>query len=158
MIDKIEVRDIQFLQNPEKPELSLTLKLIDYFGWWDKNNNGLVDSIEWRVLDEYFESFYLQQGIKAIRLGGHGDITMTNFLWGHTKQSSHVPSPLYYKNNVYTIRDGGVLSCFNSENGTLLFEDRIGIPGAYFSSPVVANGKIYVASRNGKVTVIEAGD
>jgi outer membrane protein assembly factor BamB len=34
----------------------------------------------------------------------------------------------------------------------------LGASGAYFSSPIAANGRIYVASRNGIVTVIEAGD
>jgi outer membrane protein assembly factor BamB len=31
-------------------------------------------------------------------------------------------------------------------------------PGAYFSSPIAANGRIYIASRNGIVTVFDSGE
>jgi outer membrane protein assembly factor BamB len=55
------------------------------------------------------------------------------------------------------IRDGGLISCFDSESGKLLYRDRLGATGAYFSSPIAANGKIFIASRNGIVTVLEAG-
>jgi outer membrane protein assembly factor BamB len=158
LIDKNEIKDVQFLQYPEKPEISPKLSMINFFGMWDRNNNGLIDSTEWRVMDEFMNSFYLQQGIRAIRLGGQGDVSMTNFLWGHSKQASHIPSPLYYNNYVYMIRDGGIVSCSNAEDGKLLYEEKLGVPGAYFSSPVAANGRIYVTSRNGIVTVIEAGD
>ena len=67
-------------------------------------------------------------------------------------------TPLYYNNFVYVIRDGGIISCFHSESGELLYQERLGVAGAYFSSPVAASGRIYIASRNGIVTVIEAGD
>jgi outer membrane protein assembly factor BamB len=158
LIDKNEIKDVQFLQYPEKPEISPKLSMIDFFGMWDRNNNGLIDSTEWRMMDEFMNSFYLQQGLRAIRLGGQGDVSMTNFLWGHSKLSSHICSPLYYNNYVYMIRDGGIISCSDAEDGKLLYEEKLGAPGAYFSSPVAANGRIYVASRNGIVTVIEAGD
>jgi len=158
MIDKNEVKDVHILQYPEKPEVSLTLYMTDFFGMWDRNNNGLIDSTEWRMFGEFMNSFYLQQGIKAIRLGGKGDVTMANFLWGHSEQAAHVPSPLYYNNKIYVVRDGGIISCFNPDDGKLFYEEKVGIPGAYFSSPVAANGKIYLASRKGVVTVIEAGE
>ena len=56
------------------------------------------------------------------------------------------------------VKSGGILSCFHAATGDLLFQERIGAAGAYFSSPVAVNNKIYLASRNGIVTVIEAGD
>jgi len=56
------------------------------------------------------------------------------------------------------VKNGGVISCFNAENGQLLYQEKLGAPGTYFSSPVVANNRIYIASRNGIVTVFETGD
>ena len=103
-----------------------------------------------------FESFYQKQGIKAIKLGGEGDVTIEHFLWGSTDNVPHVTSPLIYKNRVYMIRSGGILSCFQADKGNLLFYERIGAAGAYFASPVASNGRIYFASRNGIITVIEA--
>jgi outer membrane protein assembly factor BamB len=34
----------------------------------------------------------------------------------------------------------------------------LGASGAYFSSPIAANGRIYIASLNGIVTVFKAGE
>ncbi len=56
------------------------------------------------------------------------------------------------------IRDGGIISCFDSESGRLLYRGKSNAPGAYFSSPVAAKSKIYIASRNGIVTVFDSGE
>jgi len=157
-IDKKEIKDFQFKQYPEKPELSLQISMIDYFGLWDMNKDEFIDSTEWKIADKYLDSFYVKQGVKAIRLGGQGDISLDNFLWGNSEQPSHVCSPLYYNNNVYMIRDGGIISCFHSESGKLLYRERLGTTGAYFSSPIAAGGRIYIASRNGIITVLDDGD
>ena len=46
----------------------------------------------------------------------------------------------------------------NAESGELLFRERLGASGPYFSSPIAANGRIYIASLNGIITVFKAGD
>jgi outer membrane protein assembly factor BamB len=56
------------------------------------------------------------------------------------------------------IRDGGIISCLQSESGKLLYRGKLNTPGAYFSSPIAAKGRIYVASRNGIVTVLDSGE
>ncbi len=158
MIDKKEIMDFQFRMYPENPELSERIPIVDAFGVWDKNNDESIDSIEWKIVEEDLKSYYPRQGVKAIRLGGKGDISLNNLLWSNPDQVAHVSSPLYYNNHVYMIRDGGIFSCFNAESGKLLYRERLGATSAYFSSPIAANRRIYIASRNGVVTVIEAGD
>ena len=51
-----------------------------------------------------------------------------------------------------------ICSCFHAESGDLVFQEKLGAAGSYFASPVAVNNKIYIASRNGIVFVIEAGD
>jgi outer membrane protein assembly factor BamB len=46
----------------------------------------------------------------------------------------------------------------DAESSKVLYRGKSGAPGAYFSSPVAAGGKIFIASRNGIVTVFEAGE
>jgi outer membrane protein assembly factor BamB len=158
-IDKKEMEDFQFLWYPEKPEVSKTLFINDYMGeWLDKNNDNYYDETEWKVLIEFMESYREKQGLKAIKLGGKGDISISNYVWGYPEQASHVSSPLYYKNHVYIIKDGGIVSCFNAEDGKLLYQESLGAAGAYFTSPIAVNDRIYIASRNGIVTVFESGD
>jgi outer membrane protein assembly factor BamB len=56
------------------------------------------------------------------------------------------------------IKDGGILSCSDAGTGRLLYRTRLGSGGAYFSSPVAGDGKIYFASYSGVVVVVAAGD
>jgi outer membrane protein assembly factor BamB len=100
----------------------------------------------------------LKPCIKAIKLGGQGDVSSTNLIWCSPELPSHVSSPLLYNNRYYIIRDGGILSCLNAENGKLIYQEQLEATGAYFSSPVAANGRIYIISKNGIITVAEAGD
>jgi outer membrane protein assembly factor BamB len=125
---------------------------------WDSNKDNLIDSLEWNNMNLSFASFYEKQGIKAIRLGGSGDLSLNSLLWGNPELVSHVSSPLYYNNHVYMIRDGGIISCFDSESGKLLFREKLGTTGAFFASPVAASGRIYIAARNGMVTIVGAGE
>ena len=157
-IDTLECKDFELLMYPEKPEVSAKFSMSDIFWFWDKNSDSYIDSTEWRILENYLKSFSVKEGIKAIRLGGKGDISLTNFIWGNSEQASHVSSPLYYNNHVYMIRDGGVISCFDAQNGKVIYRGKTAAAGAYFSSPVAAGGKIFIASRNGIVTVIDAGE
>ena len=157
-IDTVECKDFTFLMYPEKPEVSPKVSMSDAFWFWDKNSDSYIDSTEWRIMEDYLKSFSVKEGIKAIRLGGKGDISLTNFVWGNPEQASHVSSPLYYNNHVYMIRDGGIISCFDAQNGKVIYRGKTGATGAYFSSPVAAGGKIYIASRNGIVTVIDTGE
>ena len=125
---------------------------------FDKIKDGMLDSTEWRGINQYFDSFLNKVGVRAIKLGGNGDISLTNYVWGNSEMPPHLPSPLYYNGRIYTIRDGGLFSCFNAENGKVSYREKLGVSGSYFASPVEAGGRIYIASRNGNVTVVEAGD
>src|SRR6266576_7104224 len=45
----------------------------------------------------------------------------------------------------------------SADTGELLYDERLGTLGYYYSSPVAADHRIYVASAEGVVTVIDAG-
>jgi len=50
------------------------------------------------------------------------------------------------------------MSSYDAKTGTPHFEqERLNAIGNYYASPVAADGKIYVVSLNGKVTVLNAG-
>ena len=159
LIDKEELTGFEFNMYPEKgEEVSENMRAVDWFWWYDQNADSFIDSTEWTGLLELCESSYLQQGIKAIRLDGEGDITLSKLVWHEPEHVPHVTSPLYYRDRVYMIKSGGILSCFNADSGDLLYAQTIGAAGAYFASPIAANGKIYFTSRNGVITVIEDGE
>ncbi len=96
--------------------------------------------------------------IMAVRLGGRGDMTETSVLWQHFKALPNATSPLLYNGVVYLMKEGGILTSLNARTGAVIKQGRL--PGAldyYYASPVAADGKIYVTSQAGHVTVLEAG-
>lgn len=80
-------------------------------------------------------------------------------LWKYDKSFTGViPSPLLYNGVLYVVKNGGILTSFDPQTGKVLKADRI--PGAisgYSSSPVAADGKLFLPSEEGKVAVLKAG-
>ncbi|MGZ0165010.1 MAG: outer membrane protein assembly factor BamB family protein [Planctomycetales bacterium] len=94
--------------------------------------------------------------ILAVRGGGRGDVTATHVLWKHpTKHTDHIVSPLITDGRMLLIKGGGIATCFDTKGGESLYGPvRIQNAGNYFASPVLADGKIFVAGENGNVVVL----
>lgn len=127
-------------------------------GNWDMqdlNKDGLFDEKDW----EYYRMRRTSSNsAMAIKLGGSGDVTNTHVLWRYQKSLPDVPAVLLYKNALYLIRNGGILQTLDPATGNLLKQGRL--PHAldeYYASPVAGDGKIYLISRNGNVSVLKAG-
>jgi hypothetical protein len=55
------------------------------------------------------------------------------------------------------VKTGGIVTSLDPATGRLLKEGRSpGALGEYFASPVAADGKVFLASVEGKVTVLKA--
>lgn len=127
-------------------------------GTWDMqdlNKNGLLDAKDWQY---YRMRRTSTNSTMAIRLNGEGDITRTHVLWQYQKSLPDVPAILHYKGVLYLIRNGGILQTLDPATGKALKLGRL--PHAldeYYASPVAGDGKVYIISRNGNVSVIEAG-
>jgi outer membrane protein assembly factor BamB len=92
----------------------------------------------------------------ALRPGGQGDITGSDFKLWEYKPTPDVPSPLVYEGLVYLYRENGVLICIEGKTGKKLYEQRTQ-EGANRASPVLADGRLYVVARDCTTTVIKAG-
>lgn len=97
--------------------------------------------------------------IQAIRGGGTGDVTKTHVLWNKDhKTPSNLSSPLYYNGRLYLVKSGGMSSCYDTRDGKLLWErSRLGNFGDYYASPIAANGRVYIAGKNGFIVVLQDG-
>jgi len=127
------------------------------FSQMDVNKDGVVTPEEWQDMAEMFAR--AGNAVLAIRPGGHGDITKTHLAWKTTRSLPYVSSPLYYGGRLYTVKNGGLLSCYDARSGKPMYQDeRVDASGDYYASMVAAGGKIYVASQNGLVLALEAGD
>ncbi|MEX2263959.1 MAG: PQQ-binding-like beta-propeller repeat protein [Bryobacteraceae bacterium] len=121
----------------------------------DLDDTGYLEQRDWKQLQERRLG---ENSLRAYRLGGEGDLTERNFLWKNPRSLPNVPSPLVYRGVLYTLKEGGILTSFDIKTGEIVKQARLqGALGAYFSSPVAADGKIYAVSEEGKAAVIQAG-
>jgi outer membrane protein assembly factor BamB len=150
--------DMLFFERPEIRDVQHPWYLKGFFGWFDKNNDGLCNEEEWNKTVEYILSLSQDGGLFAIRPDGENELPLTQMLWKVKEKVPEVPSPIYLNGNVYMCKNGGTLTCVNAKEGNILYRERIGASGPYYASPVAANGNIYIASGKGMITVIRAGD
>jgi outer membrane protein assembly factor BamB len=132
------------------------------FKRYDLNGDGGLSKEEWQRIRNGMLKWTGRMKNKdlclAIRSGGEDDVTETHVLWNNSEGISQVTSPLYYKGRIYTVKFGGLVSCFDSQNGEKLFREKLGANGYYFASPVAADNKIYFSSNKGIVVVIQTGN
>jgi outer membrane protein assembly factor BamB len=94
----------------------------------------------------------------AIKVGKTGDLTGTeSLLRSHNKGTPYVPSPLLTNDRLYFFSSNNeILSCFDMKAGKPHYEGEH-LEGVY-ASPIAANGRVYLAGRNGVTAVIKDSD
>jgi outer membrane protein assembly factor BamB len=128
----------------------------DYLRGLDRNRDGRFTKEDWEIL--HTTDTRAENVLIAVKPGGRGDIGETHVAWKYRKALPYVPTVLVYDGRVYFVRDGGVLSSLDAKTGEAIYAERVaGAPGDYYASPVAADGRIYLASLAGKMTVVKAG-
>lgn len=102
----------------------------------------------------------------AVRPEARGDITPQDgarsnpsVAWSVERNGAYMQTPLIYGELLYSCSDRGVLKCYRAKSGEKLYEQRLGAgTSGYSSSPVAAGGKLYFASEEGEVFVVEQGE
>lgn len=92
----------------------------------------------------------------AVRTGGDGDVTATHRLWTSMK-GSNVASPVFLDGHLYwTHEQRGIAYCAKGESGEVVYEQRLDRAGQFYSSAILADGRIYYLTRDGKTFVLAA--
>jgi outer membrane protein assembly factor BamB len=144
---------------PETPDVpGATFSVRAAFGRFDANKDGELQKEEWETGLKIVARLAVEHGLLAVRPGGTGDVTATHVIWTEKTSIPEVPTPIAYQNRVYMIRNGGIVTSTDAATGQVVYRGRIGVPGPYFSSPVIAGGRFYVASGDGVVSVLSLGD
>ncbi len=93
----------------------------------------------------------------AVRAGGSGDVTESHTVWRKPK-GSNVGSPVYLDGHLYWATDGGgIVCCQNAATGEFVYEKRLEPgSGTIWSSPVLADGKLYFVSQTKGTFVVAA--
>ena len=100
----------------------------------------------------YLCTGYARSEAQAIRLEG-GERTQ---VWRYAKGAPTMSSPLLVGDELYFVSDtGGMFTCLDARTGAEVYRERIG--GNHCSSPLLAEGRIYLSDRDGVTSVIEPG-
>jgi outer membrane protein assembly factor BamB len=76
-------------------------------------------------------------------------------VWKSRKLAAAYASPVVYKGRIYGMTGIGV-SCLDAATGEELWRERLG--NGFSASPVIADGKLYVAKEGGDISVVQLGD
>jgi outer membrane protein assembly factor BamB len=122
------------------------------FSLIDRDKDGHITKTEYEGMRRIFQT--AQNRMVAIKPGGTGDITQSHVLWSQPKHLPFVPSPLLYNGLLFLVRNGGIVASLDARTGKLTKEERAGGSGDYYASPVGGDGKVYLFSQQGDLSVI----
>ena len=138
-----------------KDEARRAPRLDGMFASIDKDKDGF-----W-TKEEFLSRISFNRGkpnLLAVKPGGQGDVTESHVAWALHRNIPEIPSPVLYRDRIYLVRDGGILSAIEASTGDVIYRKRLRATGHYRTSPVVANDHVYVISEVGVVSVVKVGD
>ncbi|MCH2370879.1 MAG: PQQ-like beta-propeller repeat protein [Pirellulales bacterium] len=105
-------------------------------------------------------SGYQGHSVMRIPITEEGDLTGADkVVWKHQRGTPYVPSPVLFDGMLfYNQSNQGIWTVLDATSGKIVM-DRTRLPGIsnMYSSPVAANGRIYVTGRNGLTLVLKPG-
>jgi outer membrane protein assembly factor BamB len=124
------------------------------FDAFDLNRDTKLDAKDWDVFRAMMAS---ENGLLSIKLGGSGDMTDKAIRWRYQKPVPQVPSTLLYQGALFMVNDSGILISFDPATGNVIKQGRLkGAIDKYFASPIAADGKVWLVSQDGTVSVVKA--
>ena len=90
----------------------------------------------------------------AIKPDGLGDVTETHVIWKSSKGAYYVPSPVCTDDYLITTMTNGQVHCIEVATGNIKWTEGM---GKQYSSPVLANGLVYMPNDDGVITIFKPG-
>ncbi len=103
----------------------------------------------------YITTGFQRADLLAIQSGGSGNITDSHITWKTSRSVPKTPSMVVFRQELYYISDTGMASCVNALTGKSHWQERI--RGNVSASPVVAGGRLYISTEEGRVHVLKTG-
>jgi outer membrane protein assembly factor BamB len=124
----------------------------EHFGWADANRDGFIEAAEWTFIVDGMSS--KDYGLVAFRLADKA----ASEIWRHKRGLPSIATPLVSAGVLYLVKSGGMLTTLDAASGKELGFQRLEeAAGEYDASPVAADGKLFLASQEGRITVLAAG-
>ncbi len=102
----------------------------------------------------YISTSFMQPELLAVKLPSGS--ALPEIVWRVKKSVPNIPSPLLVGDEILMVSDKGVATCVDAHSGDVHFSERLG--GNFCSSPLFADGWIYVGNREGETFVLAPGE
>ncbi|MDA1055079.1 MAG: PQQ-binding-like beta-propeller repeat protein [Planctomycetota bacterium] len=151
-LDQFDQNKDGLIASSELPEAS---PVVPRFFRIDLDQDEKLSQNEWERHATVFQA--AQNVAIAVEPGGSGDVTKTHVKWIQRRGLPTVPSSIVYRGVMYMVKDSGIITSLDAASGELLKQGRARGRGNYYASLIAGDGKVYLASESGVVTVLEAG-
>jgi len=135
-----------------------TGRMKDVFPMTDQDKDKFINLTE---LDFWYttKAWAGRNAFYAIKTGGHGDITQTHVKWQLLRGIPYVCSPIVQGGKLYLVKKGGFVTCVDTTTGKSVYsQERLGVGGEYYSTPITVGDRIIIAAERGTVFVIKPSD
>jgi outer membrane protein assembly factor BamB len=92
----------------------------------------------------------------TLRAFGRGDVKDSHVLWSF-ERGPDVPTPTTDGQHLYVVTDKGILWCLDLRTGKNVYGPQRLAVGTYSSSPLLADGKLYITNEDAVTSVVKAG-
>jgi len=138
-----------------RDELPADSEVLPRFFRMDLNQDQTLDESEWARHATIFER--AQNVAIAIQPGGTGQLSSQNVRWTYDRGLPTVPSSVAYQGIFYMVKDSGIVTSLDLSTGEMLHQGRAQGRGNYYASVIAGDGKIYLTSESGVMTILKAG-
>ncbi len=139
----------------EKAELPADSPVVPRFFRIDLDGDKKLSNTEW---DKHALVFERAENLAmAVQPHGTGDATERSVKWIQHRGLPTVPSCVVYQGVMYMVKDSGIITSLDATDGRILKQGRARGSGNYYASLVAGDGKVYLASERGVLTVLKAG-
>ena len=101
----------------------------------------------------FISTSFMQPELLAVKLPT-GD-ALPEIAWRVKKSVPNIPSPILVGDEIVMVSDKGVATCLDADSGDVRFSERLG--GNFCSSPLYADGRIWVGNREGQTFILTPG-
>ena len=101
----------------------------------------------------FISTSFMQPELLAVKLPS-GD-ALPEIAWRVKKSVPNIPSPILVGDEIVMVSDKGVATCLDADSGEVRFSERLG--GNFCSSPLYADGRIWVGNREGQTFILTPG-
>lgn len=156
-LEKYDKNDDKMISKSELPAGS---PVMDRFFRIDLNQNEQLEENEWVRHAAVFDR--AQNVAIAIQPGTsgevpNGELTSRFVKWTYTRGLPTVPSSVVHEGVMTMVKDSGIVTLIDASTGQMLHQGRAEGRGNYYASLVAGDGKVYMTSEGGVMTIFKAG-